>query len=149
MSSGGTLGMLEVTVPPCARLVSAPHTDVCPPPPHVWSDGQLPQFPMIGFPQLSLPLTVPQFLPTRSQNAAFPSLTHAASPSETPTSGVAASSRSPRASLTTSFDVARSVAPDSASPPDPAAPSFASPPVCPLASTLPAPPPLLVPALPP
>jgi hypothetical protein len=106
---------------------------------------------MIGFPQLSLPLTVPQFLPTRSQNAAFPSLTHA-SPSETPTSDVAASSRSPRASLITSFEVARSLAPDSASP-DPAAPSFASPPACPLASTLPAPPPLLiaplVPALPP
>src|SRR5260370_37079107 len=104
MSSGGTLGMLEVTVPPCARLVSAPHTDACPPPPHVWSDGQLPQFPMICFPQLSLPLTGPQFLSTRWQNAAFPSLTHAASPSGTPTSGVVASSRSPRGSLTKSLE---------------------------------------------
>ncbi len=59
-----------------AASVSAtqPHTLATPPPPHVWGLAQVPHDATErGLPQLSVPLTAPQLLPRRLQNAPFPS----------------------------------------------------------------------------
>jgi hypothetical protein len=50
-----------------------PHLFGVPPPPHVCPFGHVPQFTVIGKPQLSLSVTSPQFLPSRLQNAVSPS----------------------------------------------------------------------------
>lgn len=47
-----------------------PHTLTVPPPPHVSGAVQEPQFAVLENPQLSSPVTTPQFLPTRAQNSA-------------------------------------------------------------------------------
>jgi hypothetical protein len=57
-----------------AAFVSAPqpHTLAMPAPPHVCGDMHVPQFITVReAPQLSLAVTLPQFFPTREQNAEF------------------------------------------------------------------------------
>lgn len=51
-------------------LPAVPHTLGVPPPPHVCGAVQLPQEALRALPQMSVPLTVPQFLPRRAQKAA-------------------------------------------------------------------------------
>ena len=52
-------------------VVVGPQTLGVPPPPHVCGVGQLlPQISVRWVPQLSVPLTEPQFLPRREQKAA-------------------------------------------------------------------------------
>jgi hypothetical protein len=58
-------------------LVAWPQTFALPPPPHVFGEVQLPQELTVRvFPQLSVPVTLPQFLPSLEQNAAFDSAVH-------------------------------------------------------------------------
>jgi len=53
-------------------VVACPHTFDVPPPPHVSGDVQLPhELTVRVVPQLSVPVTVPQFLPSRVQNCAL------------------------------------------------------------------------------
>jgi hypothetical protein len=44
-----------------------------PPPPQVWGEVQLPQLAVREAPQLSVPLTLPQFLPRREQKVVLDS----------------------------------------------------------------------------
>jgi hypothetical protein len=57
-----------------AHIAVTPQTFAVPAPPHVSGEVQLPQLGTVRIvPQLSFPVTLPQFFPFRAQNAAFDS----------------------------------------------------------------------------
>jgi hypothetical protein len=61
-----------------AGVLPLPHTLAVPPPPHVWGAVQVPhELTVREVPQLSVPVTVPQFLPRLAHKAASLSATHA------------------------------------------------------------------------
>src|SRR6266542_5959593 len=71
MSSGLVPGLLAVTVPPVEMLPAAraPQRLVVPLPPQLWGNVHDPQLAVRASWQLSLAATLPQFLPSRMQNA--------------------------------------------------------------------------------
>ena len=76
-------GQLMVALPPSyavpqAALPEEPHTLAVPPPPHVSGSVHVPQLVTVrAAPQLSVPLTEPQFFPRSEQNAPSLSGVHA------------------------------------------------------------------------
>src|SRR5262245_13961878 len=63
---------VAATVPPSVRsgLLLLPHMLGVPPPPQVWGAVQVPHDETVrAAPQLSVPVTLPQFSPRRAQNA--------------------------------------------------------------------------------